>query len=317
MSTVITNIFAVIFGILALVNVTGNVLIMVVISRNKSMRTPVNYLLLCLAVSDMMVGICSIASKMILPYIYPHPQGIFGTAVCKLLTKDNFFWICGHTSATILAVIAYERYQVVVHPYTATEKITNKRMLLGVVVCWVINMAIIFNWILLARVDLSTGYCDYDETDGNNFFKVFKYVNGVSFAVPFVLMVVLYTRVVWVMVKHTDQVLDGQHLAVTRMRRKVTTMLVVATIVYITTCGPLSVITVLQTSIDFFRTVWYEIKVLMMCLNSTTNAFIYALFSVQFRQAFKSTLLCRSFSNNRPALNVSAPISNATLDTKL
>ena len=312
-----TIIFSVVFAVLGILNVSGNVLVMAVIVRNKTMRTPVNYLLFSLAVPDLLVGVTSIANRVVMPYV-PHPQGNAGVVFCKLITLDNLFYICGHTSVLILAVIAYERYQAVVHPYTVTEKITSKKMMGAVAVCWAISIALCSNWIYLARID-SEQKCGYDYQTGTTFFLIFRYLNGISYFVPLVVMVMLYGKIVWTMMKKQDQVLNRQQLAATRLRRKVTTMLLVATLAFIATCAPLNAITLAQTSITFFATVEFDVKTLMASLNSTVNAFIYALFSSQFRQGFKSILSCSSSEENCNSVKTSEEDghSNNTIDTKL
>ena len=75
------------FGVLVLANFIGNSIVCVVILRNKFMRTPVNYLLLNLAIADIMVGVFILPGPNVWrPYLYTHPGGTLGNSFCKTIT---------------------------------------------------------------------------------------------------------------------------------------------------------------------------------------------------------------------------------------
>ena len=91
---------------LVLVNLIGNSLVCVVILLNKSMRTPLNFLLLNLATADILVGILTVPVHM-LGTVYTHPKGIPGKIFCKIVTSENLLFLCEDVSALTLAVVAY------------------------------------------------------------------------------------------------------------------------------------------------------------------------------------------------------------------
>ena len=86
-----------------------------------------NYLLLNLAVADIMVALF-IAPQFILIHTFKHPGGITGTWLCKLLTGGNMMWTGATASAFSLVVIAFERYYAVQYPYGNKGKLTNEKL---------------------------------------------------------------------------------------------------------------------------------------------------------------------------------------------
>lgn len=76
-------------------------------------RTPTNYLLVNLAVADIIVALF-ITPQFILIHSFKHPGGLIGTVLCKLLTGGTFMWLGATTSAFTMVVIAFERYYAVI-----------------------------------------------------------------------------------------------------------------------------------------------------------------------------------------------------------
>lgn len=79
------------FTILVIVNLVSNSLVFVVVFKHRQMRTLMNYLLVNLAVSDIMVAVF-IAPQYVLRHFYTHPEGTAGDVLCKLVTGGNFIW---------------------------------------------------------------------------------------------------------------------------------------------------------------------------------------------------------------------------------
>ena len=92
-----------------------------------SHRTPINYLLVNLAVAD------SLYASFLTPQtsfkITPtHPEGIAGTFLCKIITGGNLAWIAGISSVVTLVAIAAERYYAVIYPAGSVGKLTKRKL---------------------------------------------------------------------------------------------------------------------------------------------------------------------------------------------
>ena len=90
-------------------------------------RTPTNYLLVNLALADIMVALF-ITPQFILIHSFKHPGGFIGTMLCKLLTGGTFMWLGATASAFTMVVIAFERYYTVLHPHSIKGKMTNSKL---------------------------------------------------------------------------------------------------------------------------------------------------------------------------------------------
>ena len=90
-------------------------------------RTSINYLLVNLAVADMMVA-AFFAPQYIFFRTFTHPDGVTGDVLCRLLTDANFGWVGGAASVFTLVAIAIERYYAVVYPYGNKGKLTSRKI---------------------------------------------------------------------------------------------------------------------------------------------------------------------------------------------
>lgn len=93
------------FAIIFICGLTGNTLVCLVISQTPRMRTTRNFLLVNLAVSDLMVALLCIPFDVVLKVTYP--LWPLGEAMCKVLWPAmTLFTNC---SAATLAAISYDR----------------------------------------------------------------------------------------------------------------------------------------------------------------------------------------------------------------
>ena len=90
-------------------------------------RTPINYLLMNLAVADILYG-TFIALTAILTLSLTHPTGMTGTVLCKLLTSGNVAWVGATCSIFTLVAITIERYYAIVHPFVNKGKLTKHKL---------------------------------------------------------------------------------------------------------------------------------------------------------------------------------------------
>ena len=90
-------------------------------------RTPMNYLLANLAISDIMFASFQ-APNHILKRAFTHPKGTVGSTLCKVLTNGNVAWIGAAASAVTLVAIAVERYFAVACPIGTQRKLTKQKV---------------------------------------------------------------------------------------------------------------------------------------------------------------------------------------------
>ena len=90
-------------------------------------RTPINYLLVNLAIADALYAIF-ITPQTFIKIIPTHPGGTVGTFLCKLVTGGSLAWIAGDSTVITLVAIAAERYCVVTYPAGNVGKFTMGKL---------------------------------------------------------------------------------------------------------------------------------------------------------------------------------------------
>ena len=90
-------------------------------------RTPINYLLVNLAVADALFA-TFVTPQTFFKITPTHPEGIAGTVLCKIITGGNLAWIAGTSSVVTLAAIAAERYYTVIYPVGNVSKLTKRKL---------------------------------------------------------------------------------------------------------------------------------------------------------------------------------------------
>ena len=96
-------------GILVPTNLIGNILVVIVVMRTrKSLQTPMNYLLVNLALADIMVAVFMVTDQLFF-HVLHHPEGTAGDYLCKLLTGKILTWVGSVASVCSLLAVAFER----------------------------------------------------------------------------------------------------------------------------------------------------------------------------------------------------------------
>ena len=90
-------------------------------------RSPMNYLLLNLAIADIMYA-TFIAPRVYFKLTFNHPDGVIGTFLCKFVTDGSVAWIGGASSIVTLTAIAIERYYAVIYPHGNKWKLTEHKL---------------------------------------------------------------------------------------------------------------------------------------------------------------------------------------------
>uniref|UniRef100_A0A3B4WKD0 Gastrin/cholecystokinin type B receptor n=1 Tax=Seriola lalandi dorsalis TaxID=1841481 RepID=A0A3B4WKD0_SERLL len=125
------------YSLIFLISVFGNLLIIVVLMLNKRMRTVTNSFLLSLAVSDLMMAIFCMPFTLI-PNILE--DFIFGASMCKTVTY--FMGISVSISTFSLVAIAIERYSAICNPLKSRAWQTRSHAYRVIAATWVVSLLI-------------------------------------------------------------------------------------------------------------------------------------------------------------------------------
>ena len=94
------------------------------------LRVPINYLLVNLAIADIMFA-TFIAPQYILSQTFTHPGGFTGKVLCKLLTGGNFAWVGAASSVFTLVNISMERYYAVMYPLNNKGNLSECKLMVS------------------------------------------------------------------------------------------------------------------------------------------------------------------------------------------
>ncbi|CAN2387316.1 Belongs to the G-protein coupled receptor 1 family [Pristimantis euphronides] len=125
-----------VYAIIFLVGVSGNLLVCLVILKNHNMRTPTNYYLFSLAVSDLLVLLLGMPLEVYEMWSnYPFLFGAWGCYFKTVLFETVCF-------ASILSVttVSVERYVAIMYPFQAKLKSTRKRALRILITLWIFSI---------------------------------------------------------------------------------------------------------------------------------------------------------------------------------
>ncbi|KFQ72864.1 D(2) dopamine receptor, partial [Phoenicopterus ruber ruber] len=189
------NYYAMLLTLLIFVIVFGNVLVCMAVSREKALQTTTNYLIVSLAVADLLVA------TLVMPWVvYLEVVGEwrFSRIHCDIFVTLDVMMCTA--SILNLCAISIDRYTAVAMPMLYNTRYSSKRrvtVMIGVV--WVLSFAI--------SCPLLFGLNNTDENEciiANPAFVVYSSI--VSFYVPFIVTLLVYVQIYIVLRKRRKRV---------------------------------------------------------------------------------------------------------------
>ena len=129
-------VFATLYSFIVFFGVLGNGIIIAIVRKTPAMHTTTNYLLLNLAIADLL-------TLLFCPGFYDFAVHNFrlgstpGDIVCKLFAGNAIVCITFDASVLTLCMIAMERYLGIVKPFNKRWSLTKKKVYLAIVIIWI------------------------------------------------------------------------------------------------------------------------------------------------------------------------------------
>ena len=129
--------FAVMYSFIVIIGVPANSIVITIVRKTPSMHTTTNYLLINLAVADLV-------TLMLCPGIYDFAlnkvrlEKTLGDFICKFFAGNAVVPITINAAAVTVSAIAVERYLALVKPFYTRLRLTKKRVLYVVALIWTI-----------------------------------------------------------------------------------------------------------------------------------------------------------------------------------
>lgn len=121
--------------VFSLCGIIGNVLVLIVIARNRQLHTVTNVFISSLALADLLV--CIVAQPMNAVFLYGLPPNpVYG------MTRKTFSFVSMLASISNLAVLTVDRYIAIVTPMQYQLKANFKRASIPLCLIWVISLGL-------------------------------------------------------------------------------------------------------------------------------------------------------------------------------
>lgn len=294
MASVNDVVLSVAFLLLSITDFVGNVLVCLIVlqrKRFKFRRSTLDFLFLNLALADIMVAVFAIP-RYVLNHAFVHPLGSVGDFLCRFVTGGNLMWTGGAASVFTLVAIAFERRHAS-RPYRIRRKLSKSKVRVLVVSSWVFACLLNLPLFFIMSYDDQSNFC-IEKWSHPLLPKIYGIIwFSVVGAIPISIMVVLYSKVVYrLWVKRSVARLHRRAILIPR---KATKMAITLTVIYSICWLPNLILYILAFNIseDVYGSPLYRWTVVLTCLNSTVNPFVYTLQSRRFRASVKRALLCK------------------------
>uniref|UniRef100_A0A4W6BM10 G-protein coupled receptors family 1 profile domain-containing protein n=1 Tax=Lates calcarifer TaxID=8187 RepID=A0A4W6BM10_LATCA len=284
-------------GSLSVLIMCGNLLVIISIIYFKQLHTPTNYLILSLAVADLLVGVVVLPFSMILSVgSYWQLEDL----LCKVRGSFDIF-LC--TSSILnLCFISVDRYYAVCQPLRYRIKINVRVVVIMILVSWTVSAVIGIGVTILGP---KQGQCNrrcalFQTTSSTIMGAVF------SFYLPAIIMFAIYLKILMVAWRQARSIQNTTKTGATvsKMERKATKTLAIVMggflICWTPFClsmiiHPLSNDTIPVPVIETFKWLGWSNSVLNPCL----YAFFYSWFRSAFRMIITGEIFHGDFSKSK------------------
>ena len=293
---------AVAYCLIFVVSLAGNIFIGIIVYKTKTMRTPINFLIVNMAMSDLLYPIFLFPRALTGLYVGSWLiSGPLGQALCKLC---NFLERVSMTvSIQSLVLIAVDRFGAVVFPLRS-PLVSSKLCPFFILATWIVAMAVwspdFFAMKLVEYPGMLTCEEKWNEAFGeSSSFKNYTLaIMIVFFCTPIVMIAILYT-IIYLKVKSLA-ILGEQPVNARQQREKRernVLKMAIAIVLGFTVCWlPSSIGSIL---IVLVTDIWscgfqhfYYVAYFIAIANCAINPCICFIFSGKYRQALKYLLRC-------------------------
>ena len=277
-------------------SLVGNTLVILTVLINKPIQTTLNYLLVNLAVADMVFAFSILIRYLIMPFI-TLPEGQTGRFLCTFIAGGCMGWIGAAESSLCLVYISVERYFAIIHPLRQRGRFTRRRLKVFVVVGWI--FALLFSipdFLRVKNYHADLRLCIGD--DNLDYAYISVQVNSLVWLtlagiVPVSIMVYVYFRVVNHLWYKPVQNLEASQRATLRYRKQVTLTLIAVSVIY-TVCWTPNLTAYLM---EYWREniIWVDkTATVLLTFNCCVNPVLYSLRMKSFREHLRNMLCCKN-----------------------
>jgi histamine receptor H3 len=309
MNRVMWVILLLLFIIIGLANIIGNVCTLVAFFTDSKLQQVTNYYICNLAIADLLVGLSSIPVYAV--YTLSNYYWGMGKAYCKVWLVMDYL-LCAESSLTIILISLDRLLMVQLGPGSYQKHVTPNRTIGVLGVSWICAFviygpAIIGTDIWRGYSTVAPGDCDVEFSD------IFHYVVVacvLEFCVPLIL-VCIFNSLLYVNIRHrtkwlnslsahaeatsnskTDDVETLRKMRSLRKDKKAARTLFILVVAFLVCWSPYSLTTIFnsvcgESCVNFHM---YELFTWLLWINSSLNPYLYAYSNIRIRKHFKRYL---------------------------
>nr|QFS22798.1 rhodopsin [Sinocyclocheilus microphthalmus] len=269
-----------------------NFLTLYVTIEHKKLRTPLNYILLNLAISDLFMVFGGFATTM---YTSMHGYFVLGRIGCNL--EGFFATLGGEMGLWSLVVLAFERWMVVCKP-VSNFRFGENHAIMGVAFTWVMACSCavppLVGWsrYIPEGMQCSCGVDYYTRVPGVNNESFVIYMFIVHFIIPMVVIFFCYGRLVCTVKEAAAQQQESE--TTQRAEREVTRMVIIMVIGFLICWVPYASVAwyIFTHQGSEFGPVFMTLPAFFAKTAAVYNPCIYICMNKQFRHCMITTLCC-------------------------
>lgn len=189
--------------IIFLVGFIGNVMVIFVVARTRSMHTPTNCYLISLAVADCILLLSGTLPAILEPF-FEINHWPFGRVMCSILIFLQYLGV--DISSLSITAFTVERYIAICHPIRAQTICTVRRAKRIIAGLWIFGILYCSPWLGLThlRAGKKPGIVQCVNRLGRREYMVYYLADlCVFYIVPLVIAVILYSLISWILFVNT------------------------------------------------------------------------------------------------------------------
>ncbi|XP_015266807.1 PREDICTED: trace amine-associated receptor 5 [Gekko japonicus] len=282
--------------------VLGNLLVVISVSHFKTLHTPTNFLLLSLALADLLLGLTVLPFSMVRSV-----EGCwyFGEDFCRFHTfLDTLFCL---TSIFHLCFISIDRHCAICDPLLYPTKFTTRVACIYIAIGW--GVPVVYTSIFLYTKAIEEGLEQFLQdvpcigSCQLLFNKLWGWINFPVFFFPCLIMIGLYVKIFIVatrqarQINNTNKIIGSQtQLGATKRERKAAKTLGIAVGIYLLCWLPFTIDTMVDSLVNFITPPSvFDVLIWFAYFNSACNPLIYVFSYRWFRKAVKLVLTRQVF----------------------
>ncbi|XP_020917282.1 neuropeptide FF receptor 2-like [Exaiptasia diaphana] len=285
----------VVFSLLLVLNIAGNYLVIYIIYKKQ--RTSTDYLLLNLALSDMLFGVL-IVPKFFKNTIIKRTDNIFENVwMCLLFKKGTLPYTAILSCISTMMAVTLERYFAICHPHSFKKWFSTRRVKMAIVICWLLAIAYYIPYYIKAKCrDV-----DYEIA------QVYSLLSMILAVLELVFLIILSTKIyvsLWLKPTGIHPSASQRELEERKLKKKVTRCVLAVVGSFVLSYIPFFTIQALSkyhilSDNNLFGFSPKKLIDLFLAINAAVDPYLYAFQNTRLRGFLRKLLLCGKTANGQ------------------